>query len=297
MDNKKFTHQSHKLEFINYPKLKIGFSTQNFQKAMPVDLKSLTEIIEYASNEGYQFIELRDELCQIPIKECEKLAEVAKRNNIDVIYEIHKNPLNSDFLEVFNRGLQNTLLFPGPGIIRTIVSGSEFDIEADKIGWNKEEIDRLIKLSEECASIAIANNVKFIVENFNETFFGDGINYFGLSDFFAETELTGFQFDISNPFRNTSRLKADPEKVIQFLSTLGNRWVTSHLKTILRGEVQPVLTDNPIPVGKVIELMDQQNVIYVALELDGVTDKKQCYSNHAESLQFLKDKGILKIKN
>ena len=201
MNNKKFTHQSHKLEFIDYPKLKIGFSTQNFKQAMPMDLKNLIEIIEYASDEGYQFIQLRDELGQIPVKDCEELAKVTKENNIDVIYEIHKNPLDFDFSEVFKRGLQNTLLLPGPGIMRTIVSGSEFDSDVDKIGWNKKELEQLINLSEECASIAIANNVRFIVENFNEPFFGNDMNYFGLSDFFNRTQLTGLQFDICNPFK------------------------------------------------------------------------------------------------
>jgi hypothetical protein len=29
------------------------------------------------------------------------------------------------------------------------------------------------------------------------------------------------------------------------------------------------------------------------LELAGVSDKDQCYENHALSIQFLKDKGIL----
>lgn len=287
-------NQNTKLVFRDYPNLKMGFSTQDFQKAMPVDVESLTEIIEYASKEGYQFIMLRDELAKITTADCNALARVAKKNRIDVIYEIHKNPFDSGYFEIFERGLTNTLLLPGPGIIRTLVSKSEFDSDAGRKGWNKDELANLARLSDKCASMAKAKNVRFIVENFNEAFFGDGSTYFGLTDFFAATSFTGLQFDISNPFRNTSREKADPEKVVKYLSTMGKRWVTTHLKTALAGEMQPVLTDNPLPVEKVVALMGKQNIPYVTLELAGVTDKQQCFDNHAISIKFLKDKGILK---
>lgn len=91
-------------------------------------------------------------------------------------------------------------------------------------------------------------------------------------------------------------MKADPGKVTEYLSAMGNRWVTTHLKTVLNfgGEMQPILTDNPLPIEKIVEMMGQQNVLYGALELNPVADKQQCFNNHTTSIQFLKDKGILK---
>ena len=281
------------LTFRDYSNLKIGFSTQDFQKAMPVDVKSLTEIIEYASKEGYQFIMLRDELAKLTSEDCKSIAGVAKKNRIDVIYEIHKNPLDSGYFEIFEKGLANTLLLPGPGIIRTLVSKSEFETDPSRKGWSKDELAELGRISEASASKAKGKNVQFIVENFNEAFFGNGPEYYGLNDFFANTTITGLQFDISNPFRNTSRLKAEPEKVMTYLSSLGKRWVTTHLKTAVAGEMQPVLTENPISVEDVVSLMAKKNIPYVTLELAGVTDKEQCYENHAISIRFMKDKGIL----
>ncbi len=281
------------LNFKDYKNLKIGFSTQDFQKAMPVDVPSLTEIIEYASGEGYQFIMLRDEQAKLTADECKSLAEVAKKNRIDVIYEIHKNPLDAGYFEIFEKGLANILLLPGPGIIRTLVSKSEFESDTSRKGWSKDELAELARISEKSASKAKTKNVQFIVENFNEAFFGDAPSYYGLNDFFANTALTGLQFDISNPFRNTSRRKAEPVEVMKYLGTLGKRWVTTHLKTAVAGEMQPVLTENPISVEDVVSLMARKNVPYVTLELAGVSDKKQCYDNHEISIEFLRDKGIL----
>jgi sugar phosphate isomerase/epimerase len=284
------------MAFKDYPNLKIGFSTQNFQKAMPVDVESLTELIEYASKEGYQFIELRDDLAKLTDVECKVLAEVAQKNKIDVIYEIHKNPLDSGYIKVFEKGLANTLLFNGPGIMRTLVSKSEFEADAAKKGWNVEELNKLARLSDSCALIAKGKNVQFIVENLNEPFFSNDSTYFGLADFFSKTSVTGLQLDISNPFRKSSRGKADPGEVIKYLSSMGSRWVTTHLKTVpeMGGEPQPILTNNPLPIEKVVELMGEKNVPYVTLELAPVAEKQQCFDNQATSIRFLKEKGLLK---
>ncbi|QIP16208.1 hypothetical protein G8759_27990 [Spirosoma aureum] len=282
------------LAFSKYPNLKIGFSTQNFQKAMPVNVESLSEIIDYASTEGYDFIELRDDQASLSQDECKVLAELARKNKLDVIYEIQKNLLDTGYYDVFKRGLANTLLFPGPGILRALVSKSEFELDSTKKGWNKAEMIQLSNLADSCARVAKNNRVQFIVENLNEPFFSDGNAYLGLDSFFRNTTGTGLQFDIGNPFRNTSRAKADPQKVADFLATMGNRWVTTHLKTLKEGESQPTLTSNPLEVDKVVELMAKQNVRFVTIELLPVTDRQQCFDNHAKSIQFLKEKGILK---
>jgi sugar phosphate isomerase/epimerase len=289
------THTENKsLAFSEYPNLKIGFSTQNFQKAMPVNVESLSEIIDYASKEGYDFIELRDDQASLSQDECKVLAELARKNKLDVIYEIQKNLLDTGYHDVFERGLANTLLFTGPGILRALVSKSEFELDSTKKGWNKAEMIQLRDLADSCTRVAKNNNIQFIVENLNEPFFSDSDAYLGLDSFFKNTTDTGLQFDIGNPFRNSSREKADPQKVADFLATMGNRWVTTHLKTLQKGESQPTLTSNPLEVNKVIELMAKQNVRYVTIELLPVTDKQQCFDNHAKSIQFLKEKGILK---
>lgn len=332
--------QAQRLSFTKYPDLKIGFSTQNFQKALPVNVANLTDFIDYASAEGYQFIELRDNLATLTPEECSQLADHAKSKKIDVIYEIQVNPLDTVFLKVFDRALANTLLFPGPGILRSLVSQSEFDADSAKIGWSKNELNRLAHLLDSCAAIAKTKKVQLIVENMNEPFFGDsaaiatthpgtatplaastvtppatvppartaqplvparpstGINpapapIYGLNNLFASTTLVGLQFDIGNAFRNTSRRKADPFQVSKWLPTLGHRWVTSHLKTLQQGASQPFLTDNPMSVEEVVRLMGESHVIYATIELLPVTDKQACYDNHAKSIRFLKDRGIL----
>jgi sugar phosphate isomerase/epimerase len=281
------------MTFKDYPNIKLGFSSQNFLKAMPLNVESLSEIIEYAAKEGYQFVEVRDQFVDLTNDDCKALAEVGIKNNIDLIYVFNKNPLDTGFFPVFEKALANVLVFKGPGILRSLASKSEFDADAGKKGWTSDELNLLAKISDSCAAICKSKNIRFVFENSNEAFFGDSLNYFGLADLLDKTSGPGLQLDIANLFRKTARVENDPEKVVKYLPSLGNRWVETHLKTVQGGEAQTILTDNPIPVEKIIEMMGKQNVQYVALELTAIEDKQQCYDNHARSIQFLKDKGLL----
>ena len=85
------------LVFKDYPDLKFGLSTQNFLKSMPFSVTGLTEIIEYASKQGYQFVEVRDQFVDLSNDDCKALAEVAWKNKIDVFIVFIKNPLVTDF--------------------------------------------------------------------------------------------------------------------------------------------------------------------------------------------------------
>jgi len=283
------------MSFKDYPDLKIGFTTQNFQKAMPLGVENLSEIISFASTEGYQFIEIRDDLAGLTADQCKVLAEEAEKNKIEVIYEIQKNPLDTGFLRIYNKALENAKMFPDPGILRVMISKSEYASDPQKKGWTSQEINTLTSIVDSCASIAGSAGLQLLVENSDESFFGHGPEYYGLTDFFEKTSKTGFQFDISNPFRKSSRVRSDPDEVMNYMSQLGSRWVSSHIKTIqvIGGEMQPVLTENPLPVERVIKLMGEMKVTYVALELLAVEDKDQCFRNHSQSIHFLRDKGVL----
>jgi sugar phosphate isomerase/epimerase len=278
----------------NSQDMKLGFSSQNFLNALPFDVGGLTEVIEYAASEGFDFVEIRDQFVDLTNDDCKSLSEVAKKNNLEIIYVFNKNPLDPDFPGFFERALANVLVFPGPGILRAMASKTEFEGDAAKKGWTKEELTKLARIADSVASVCKSKNIRLVFENSNEAFFGDGSTYFGLADLLSATSHPGLQLDIANLFRNTARTQTNPEEVLNFLPKLGNRWVETHLKTIKNGEPQDVLTENnPLPIEKIIELMTKQNVNYVALELNAVKDKQQCIENHKISIQFLKEKGIL----
>ena len=78
-----------------------------------------------------------------------------------------------------------------------------------------------------------------------------------------------------------------------FLEQLGDRWVTTHVKTAVEGVPQPVVGDNPISVSKITRMMGKGGVQYFALELVAVADKEECYANHEASIKALTEMGLL----
>jgi len=102
----------------------LGFSTQNFLKALPLSVDNLKELFDFASEEGYDFIELRDPSADLREEDCLVLADYALKKDVEVIYEIHKDLIDTALQSVFDRAVTNTAFYGEPGIIPTILTWS-----------------------------------------------------------------------------------------------------------------------------------------------------------------------------
>jgi sugar phosphate isomerase/epimerase len=278
-----------------YPGVKLGFSTQNFLNCMPVGVDNLTALLDFAADEGYAFIELRDPAADLSTEDCRILAAYSREKDVEVIYEIHKDLFSPDFKEVFDRALVNTGVFGKPGILRSIMSWSEFTADGAKTGWTDKELDHLASMADEYATEAKERNVQFVLENIIEPWFGNDGGH-GLADFFQETRVTGLQFDTANPFLPTCRGPADPDDVAEHLGQIADRWFTTHLKCGKDGAFQPVLDENPMSYQKIFGLMSANRVQYAALELLSVDDKQACFDNHHKSIEYLASLGIIEVE-
>jgi len=275
-----------------YPGIKLGFSTQNFLNCLPVSVNNGKELLDFAADEGYAFIELRDPSADLSLEDCLDLAVHASEKKVEVIYEIHRDLFSPDFKEVFDRALRNTAAFGQPGILRSIMSWSEFTADVEKTGWTARELDHLASLADQCAAEAKSLDVQFILENIIEPWFGNDGGY-GLADFFRKTSGTGLQFDTANPFLPSCRGSADPDDVAEHLGQIADRWVTTHLKCGKDGAFQPMLEENPMPYQKIFKLMSQNQVKYAALELLSVDDKQACFDNHQKSIEYLASQNLV----
>lgn len=277
-----------------YPGIILGFSTQNFLKAMPLGVDNLKEIIDFAAADGYAFIELRDPSAELTEEECRMLAQYAAKKNVEVIYEMHKDLFDPGFQAVFERAVRNTAAFGKPGYLRSILSWSEFAADENKKGWTKDELDHLTTTADSFAAAAQEQGVKLILENIVEPWFGLG-EELGLVDFFAGTTGVGLQFDTANPFLPSCRRVADPGEVAAYLGTIPGRWYTTHLKCGARDNFQPFLMENPLPFERVFELMASNGISYAALELLAADTREECYENHRKSIAYLAELDLVEL--
>ena len=281
-------------ESDQYPGVILGFSTQNFLNCLPVGVDNLKTLLDFAADEGYAFIEMRDPSADLSLEDCSVLAAYAREKGVEVIYEIHKDLFNPQFEEVFDRAILNTAVFGKPGILRSIMSWSEFAADEDKTGWSAHELEHLASMADKCTAKARKLNVQFVLENIIEPWFGHDGGY-GLEDLFQETSWIGLQFDTANPFLPSCRGPADPDDVAEHLDQIGDRWYTTHLKCGKDGAFQPVLDENPMSYQKIFRLMSQNKVKYAALELLSVDDKQACINNHRNSIEYLASLGIVEV--
>ncbi len=286
---------SRKMRFKNFQELKLGFTTQNFLLVMPVSVENSRQLIDYAEQEGYAWLELRDPDATLTLEESKEIADYARGKGIEISYAIQKGLLDTDFWPVFNKGVKNAAVFKGPGIFRSLASGAEISGNATRKGWTQAELDKVVQYADSAAGIAHENGLQYVIENGGEAFFGDGAQYYGIADVFSRLgDQVGWQFDTANPF-SVARVHASPDSIKTFLQQNAGNLFYIHLKAAQNGQAQAVLMDNPLPFQEVFQEMTAHNVPYVAIELQAVDNKEQAFEHMRKSIDYLKSQDIITI--
>ncbi|MEM6841496.1 MAG: hypothetical protein AAF632_04675 [Bacteroidota bacterium] len=281
------------LEFADYSNLKLGFTTQNFLAAMPVSLETSKQFIDYAAEQGYAWLELRDPNAELSVEESQEIAAYAREKEIEVSYAIQKGLLDEDFWPTFEKGLKNAVVFEGPNLIRSLASLSEFASDTTKQGWTEEELEMVVLHADSAAALTVEAGLQYVIENGGEPFFGQSDEYYGVADLFARvSNQVGWQFDTANPF-SVARVHASPDSVRAFLkNNIGNLFYI-HLKSAQSGQAQETLGENPLPLPEVLKMLADHSVPYVAVELQAVDNEEQAFANQQQSLMYLQSQNLV----
>jgi sugar phosphate isomerase/epimerase len=280
-----------KIVLSKYPELKMGFLNVNFIKQWPLGVESAKKAIDFASEQGFWWIELRDPYATLTLAECKELAVYAKQRDIEVAYGMNIGLLDANFWEVFSRGLANAAVFDGPRTIRTAGPGLEFATNAKKTHWTFSELQKAVKTANQAANLAKAVGLQYVVENGLEAIKGDGVSSFGTVELFGNANSNlGFQLDTGN-FFCVSRVWTKPEDAQAFIEKYGSRMGYMHLKTSSKEhKVQPVLGDNELDFDIIFAIAAKNKRPYVGFELDQPATLEQAYENHKKSIEYLKSK-------
>jgi len=273
-----------------------GFTTQNFINTTPISVENEKAFITYAREEGYSWLELRDPDASLTVAQCRDIASFAHKNHIDVVYSIQRGLLDKDFWDIFKRGIVNAAVFDGPGYFRALTTDKEFQSDPAKLGWTKEEFERAIAVANEASVLARQHGLRFVVENNDGDIDGRGKPYYGLAEFFDQTHQDVlFQFDTANFFW-VPKVPITPEQVKAFLLKYGPRIAYIHLKSAKDGKALPILEGNPLGFDTIFNIMKENNVRYIAIELDAITNEQQIYKNLRISLQSLVQNDFISIQ-
>jgi sugar phosphate isomerase/epimerase len=277
-----------KIVLSKYPDLKIGFTTANFLLALPVSLENAIKLIDFADEQGFSWIELRDPMAVLTLDECKQIASYARSKKTEVIYAVAVGLMDSNFWEVYSRALANVGVFDGPRVARTAAPGVEFPNNPKKTAWTFQELKKVVATAKRAGNLARAFGLRYVTENGNEPIKGDGLTSFGTSEYFANVNSNvGWQLDTANFFTG-GRNVATPAEAQAFLEKNIDKVAYIHMKASSKEhKAQPVLTDNELDFNVVFSLMTQKKIPYVAVELLQVATAEACYSNHKRSIEYL----------
>lgn len=280
-----------KVVLQKYPDLKLGFTTVNFMKQMPVTLANAKKWVDIATELGFVWIELRDPMATLTLAECQELAAYAKQRGIGVAYGMNIGLLDANFWEVFARGLGNAAVFEGPRTVRTAGPGLEFAADAKKTHWTFGELQRVVETANQAANLAKMFGLQYVAENGTEALKGDGVRTFGTVELFANVNgNVGFQLDTGN-FFCTARVWTNPEDAKAFLEKTAGRMGYMHLKTSTPDhKPAQVLADNELDFDAIFAAATNAKRPWVAFELVQPDTFDQVLDNHKKSVAYLKGK-------
>jgi sugar phosphate isomerase/epimerase len=280
-----------KIVLKKYPDLKIGFLNVNFIKQWPLGVESAKKAIDFASEQGFWWIEIRDPFATLTLAQAKELAVYAKQRDIEVAYAPNVGVLDPNFWEVFSRGLANAAVFDGPRTIRSTGWGQEFATNEKKTHWTFAELQKAVETANQAANMAKAAGLQYVIENGFEAIKGDGVNTFGLVELFGNVNSNvGYQLDTAN-FFCLSRVWTKPADAQAFIEKYAGRMGYMHLKTSSpEHKAQQVIGDNELDFDIIFAIADKAKMRYVGFELDQPATLEQAIENHKKSAEYLKGK-------
>jgi sugar phosphate isomerase/epimerase len=277
-----------KMVLKKYPEIKLGFTTTNFLKPLPVSLDNKKKLLDLAGDLGCSWVEIRDPSASLTLDECKQLMAYAKSKNIEIGYALNVGILDPTYREIFSRGLPNAAVFEGPKTIRTLAAGPEFASDPNKKYWTLAELYKAIQKANRAGNAARSMGLKYVVENAFEALKGDGVTGFGLSEFIANVNSNMFvQCDTANFFA-TSRVVTKPEEAKAFMEKYADRMPYIHVKTSTpEHKVPPVLGPNELDFDTVFALLTKNKIRYAAVELTQPDTFEACANNLKKSFEYL----------
>lgn len=280
--------------------MRLGFTTSIFAKPLASGEVNLGGLVDFAEQQGFAAIEVRDDSASYPVEEIQNFVKDAQAKNIEVTYAVKNDMFEEADRALFEKGVERAVLCGEGTVLRFLAAQSALAVP-EKKGYTKQEVQRIAQVASTYAQIADKKGIFVAVEHAKEPLYGDANSYFGLADIFKELEASGgvptnlgITFDPANAvFVTLCKAPTTPDKVFQFLEEHNQYVALVHYKTTVNGKATTVITDADIENE---DLMGQLSKVYdgiVCVEIPGAGSLVECHKNIDESLKYLRKMGLM----
>ncbi len=225
--------------------MKLGFTTAIFDNELKDREVSLQDIVEFADDNGFEAVELR-EGC-VEDYDGEALRQLAQRHEkIHFTYAIKNDCLDEKDEQKVREAIQLSASLSGKPILRLVADGGI--IKNENRRYNSEEKAEMVNRLKTYADTASQHRVMLGLENAREPM--EDIKY--LIDQVG-SPLMGVTFDPGN-LTSIAIVKEDPLKALESLKVSEIKLV--HLKQTINGEPQTHINQGDIDIKKLLGRLD-----------------------------------------
>jgi sugar phosphate isomerase/epimerase len=218
---------------------KIGFTSKTFAPFLARGLCSLDDLVRWAAEIGFDWMELRDSRADSEPKELERLKRVAAQSGLLLHYAWDgTNVLDRGDRELFTRGLAKAGIF-GEGVYsRITIAGKVIKDSKLKVGYSRGEYDEICRILAVYIREAAAAGVSLVFENSHEPIVGDGATYWGIQELLDGVPSMRLAFDPANALNEAGvHMRLGWSDMLAFYRKNGGRIPYSHIKSIRGGKI------------------------------------------------------------
>jgi Sugar phosphate isomerases/epimerases len=266
----------------------LGFTTQTFMKLIETNAMSTGEALKWAAACGFSWVEVRDPFIGFSKKYISDLIGLGDSLGLKLHYAWDTcNLLDAGNADILEKGLNNAAVF-GEGTFSRVTIAYQNIIDIPwKLGYTKEEFDKLRIAIKKCIHMADAKGIKIVFENGGEPLYGDQAGYYGIGELLDEIPDMKLAFDPAN-LLNKQETRAVPrwDEVIEFSCKFKDQIPYMHVKATKDN----ILLDNLILDGDI----DYHGLMgcvrdgtMICLELPSISDKELCMKNVLDAMHLL----------
>lgn len=204
----------------------LGLASNTYKKVLQNQEMTLKELIAWAAGKGFSWVEVRDAEVEMSEEQLLDLKQLADKLNV----RIHYSWDNHDVLqedERFYQGMKNATLFGEGTCCRVLIAPNTVK---GKPGYTKEDMEKIVPVLRKYVAKSIEMGIHLCFENAMEPLFGDGKNYFGMSNLLEACPGMCVTFDAANATNYTTCINPTQEELMQYYRSYPDRIFYFHLK-------------------------------------------------------------------
>jgi sugar phosphate isomerase/epimerase len=273
----------------------LGLTTNTFMKFIKNSEITNEQIIKWAYDFGFSWVELRDPDVSMSNEDLLMLKELADGFNIRIHYAWDVTDLLHPNDAIFFRGVEKAGIFGQETHSRVVIAPDSIKNVEDKKGYTQAEFQQILSMIKKYTIYAAEKGIIVCFENAFEPIRGDGCEYFGMSELLDEAKDMRTTFDPGN-FTNRMQSRALPTAaaVLEYTCNYKAQIPYFHIKTTLDYNLLPYVdyTTDFDMAAIFVEMANTQNMLF-CLELPADKTLTATKENMMKSVDFLQEQRLL----